>query len=569
VWKHEQSGKNGRAADGHETGGRAADEYRSMSADTTGARQTKSPARLQIYDTTLRDGMQGMNIAFSLEDKLEIVRALDEFAIDYIEGGFPQSNQKEMQFFKECQSIAFRHAKLAAFGPTCRNNAVAERDLNLRALLEAETAVVTIVGKTWKAHVTDVLKTDYEENRRMISDSVRFLKSEQREVILDMEHFFDGYKDDSAYALSLLQSATDAGVDLLVLCDTNGGTLPSEIASIYDALPQSLLAPLGGHFHNDCGTGVANSVAAIEHGAIQIQGTINGWGERTGNANLCVIIPNAIIKKGCQTACAANLHKLTHISRFVAEKANIIPAIRQPFVGDTAFSHKAGQHADVIAKAPHLMEHIDAATVGNKRNILVSELAGKATVVLKLKKFGDFDKHTKEVEELTALLKEREQMGFEYEAAEASFELLIYRVLKRYRALATLVEWHVEQQKDADVHSSSRAKIVMRVNNKERTGRASGVGPVETIDAALRDAMVSEYQFLTKVHLIDYRVRVLTPEEATAAKVRVFIASSDGENRWETVGVHQNIIEASWQALFDSYDYYYNNFVLNNGVARS
>ena len=517
---------------------------------------------LQIYDTTLRDGMQGLNIAFSLEDKLEIVRLLDDFAVDYIEGGFPQSNQKEAQFFEQCKKMKFKHAKLAAFGPTCRSGVAADKDASMRILLDAETPVITIVGKTWKAHVTDVLQTDYAENLRMISDSVRFLKSEGREVILDLEHFFDGYKDDADYALTLLTAATDAGADLLVLCDTNGGTIPNEVTDIYRALPHKRLAPLGGHFHNDCGTAVANSLAAIENGAMHIQGTINGWGERTGNANLCVFIPNAIIKKGYKPPVARQLHKLTHVSRFISEKANIIPDVRQPFVGDAAFSHKAGQHADVIAKAAHLMEHIDASVVGNKRSILVSELAGKATIVLKLAKFGAFNKNSPEVKQLIETLKQRESAGFEYEAAEASFELLMYRALGRYRSLGTLRNWHLENYKSGDSDGKTVSRLLITIGKKEFMGAAVGVGPVETIDAALRDAIRNEYPFLSRIQLIDYQVRVLTPEQATAAKVRVFITSSDGERRWNTVGVHQNIIEASWQALFDSYEYYYNSFVV-------
>lgn len=526
-------------------------------------------AQLQIYDTTLRDGMQGLNIAFSLEDKLEIVRLLDGFGIDYIEGGFPQSNQKEAQFFEECKSMHFKHAKLAAFGPTCRHDVAADKDVSLRVLLDADTPVVTIVGKSWKAHVTEVLQTNYAENKRMIVDSVRFLKSEHREVILDLEHFFDGYKDDPQYALSLLRAATDAGADLLVLCDTNGGTIPNEIADIYRALPQSELANLGGHFHNDCGTAVANSLTAIDSGAMHIQGTINGWGERTGNANLCVVIPNVVIKKGYTPTVARYLDRLTHVSRLVSEKANIIPDVRQPFVGDAAFSHKAGQHADVIVKAAHLMEHMDASAVGNKRSILLSELAGKATIILKLARFGTFDKNSPEVKQLINTLKQREGDGFEYEAAEASFELLVYHVLGLYKSLGVLSSWQIENYKTATADGKTVAKMFITIGKRDFAGVAVGVGPVETIDSALRDAISGEYSFLDRIHLVDYRVRVLSPDEAAAAKVRVFVTSSDGEHRWDTVGVHQNIIEASWQALFDSYEYYYNRFVVKRSVARS
>ena len=521
---------------------------------------------LHIYDTTLRDGMQGMGISYSLDDKLQIAHKLDELHFDYIEGGFPHSNAKEAAFFEQCRTSRFAHAKIVAFGSTRKAGVRAEQDANVRAVLEAETPAVAIVGKTWKAHVEKVLQTTYAENLNMIADSIGFLKKEGREVIFDLEHFFDGYKDDSEYALQVLRTASEAGADIVVLCDTNGGTLPDEIHRIIAALPTSELVPFGGHFHNDCGTAVANSLAAVAEGAIQIQGTINGWGERCGNANLCVFIPNACLKQEfghLKPAIADKLAQLTDLSRFVAEKANIIPDKRQPYVGEAAFSHKAGQHADVVAKADRLMEHIDAALVGNKRRILLSELAGKSTIVAKLGQYGSYDKRSAVVNELIETLKQREEAGYEYEAAEASFDLLVRKALKIYQPLMVLRNYHLETYKSWQLPSKTVGRIFLssRAGNdsRELMGAAVSVGPVGTLDAALRDALQPSYPFLNQIVLIDYRVRVLNPERGSAAKVRVFITSSDHSSSWDTVGVHENIIEASWEALVDSLEYYYNS----------
>lgn len=519
--------------------------------------------QLQIYDTTLRDGMQGLEINYTLEDKIQIAHALDERGFDYIEGGFPLSNEKEAEFFRRMQHERLDHATVVAFGSTRRPGASADSDAHIRALLEAQTPAVIVVGKSWKAHVKHVLGTDDEENLRMIADSLSFLKGEGREVHYDLEHFFDGYKDDPAYALRALEVATEAGADCLILCDTNGGTLPSEVSRIYSELPVDRLAPLGGHFHNDCGTAVANSLAAVEAGAIQIQGTINGWGERCGNANLCVFVPNVVLKLGYKPAVAEHLQHLTSLSRFVAEKANIIPDKRQPYVGAAAFSHKAGQHADVIAKGEYLMEHIDGSLVGNERRILLSELAGKSTVVAKLEKYGSFGKNDAVVQELITLLKEKERDGYEYEAAEASFDILVRRALGRYQPLVKLRNYHLESYKTHGAPSKTIGRIFMDAGSSEIMGAAVGVGPVETLDAALRDALAPHYPFIDRISLTDYRVRVLNPERASAAKVRVFITSTDHAGRsWDTVGVHENIVEASWEALIDSLEYYYNAFEL-------
>ncbi len=523
---------------------------------------------LQIFDTTLRDGMQGLEINYTLEDKLQIARELDEMKIDFIEGGFPLSNEKEAAFFREAKKMSFSHSMVCAFGSTRRPGTSASRDANITALLDAGTPGVVIVGKTWRAHVEKVLGTDDEENLRMIADSIEMLKKEGRHVVFDLEHFFDGYLDNAEYAIRVLQTGTDAGADILVLCDTNGGNLPSVISRIYGELPTGRLAPLGGHFHNDCGTAVANSLAAVDAGAVQIQGTINGWGERCGNANLCVVIPNAVLKLGYKPACAERLSHLTMLSRFVAEKANVIPDKRQPYVGTAAFSHKAGQHADVLAKADYLMEHIDSSLVGNERRILLSELAGKSTVVEKLAKYGSFTKNDVVVKELISVLKDKEREGYEYEAAEASFDLLVRRALDRYEPIIQIRNYHLESYKAYETPSKTVGRIFMQAHGRELMGAAVGVGPVETLDGALRDALVPHYPFITKISLTDYRVRVLNPEQASAAKVRVFITSTDHEGRtWDTVGVDENIVEASWEALVDSLEYYYNEFVRRNDQA--
>jgi 2-isopropylmalate synthase len=520
---------------------------------------------LYVYDTTLRDGMQGMEINYSLDDKIQIAHKLDEMKVDYIEGGFPLSNQKEEAFFAQCRKETFQHAKIVAFGSTRRPGGTAASDSHIRALLDAETPAVIVVGKTWKAHVDKVLKTDEEENLRMIEDSIAFLRSEGREVHFDLEHFFDGYQDDPEYAKKVLQVGTEAGAHCLILCDTNGGTLPGRVRRIMSELPKDTLAPLGGHFHNDCGTAVANSIAAVESGATQIQGTVNGWGERSGNANLCVFIANACVKMGKSPAVKQELSKLTLLSRFVAEKANIIPDKRQPYVGAAAFSHKAGQHADVIAKADYLMEHIDGAVVGNERRVLLSELAGKSTIVAKLSRYGEYAKNDPVVAKILEELKTREKDGYEFEAAEASFDLIVRRALGRYRSLIELKNYHLESYKTSDTQSKTVGRIFLSSGGHELMGAAVGVGPVETLDAALRDALRPFHSFIDEIGLTDYRVRVLNPEHHAAAKVRVFITSADHRHTWDTVGVNENIVEASWEALVESLEYYYNNYVDNGG----
>lgn len=519
--------------------------------------------KIIIYDTTLRDGMQGMGISYTLNDKLAIARELDAFGIDYIEGGFPLANEKEAEFFKQIKKEPMRHARVVAFGSTRKPNSKASNDPQIVALLEAETPTVIVVGKAWTAHVEHVLKTSKEENLAMVYDSITTLKKEGREVFFDLEHFFDGFKADPEYAVQVLSTGREAGADCLVLCDTNGGILPHQVQEILVQLKNLGFSNLGVHFHNDTGNAVANSLLAIKEGAIHVQGTVNGWGERCGNANLCSIIPTLIIKMNYSAFCSSQLEHLTSLSRFVAEKANIIPDRRQPYVGEAAFTHKAGQHVDVLLKADYLMEHIDSKLVGNTRSIILSELAGKSTIVKKLAKYGTFDKNSEIVSRLTNRLKELEQEGYEYEAAEASFDLIIRRMLGMFKPLFELRNYHLETYKLGDAEPKTVGRVFLQIDGREVMGAAVKIGPVEALDSSLRDALEAVYPFIKSIKLIDYRVRVLDPEMASSAKVRVFITTTDGNQEWDTVGVSENIIDASWQALVDSYNYYYNNNILD------
>lgn len=519
--------------------------------------------KIAIFDTTLRDGTQGTGINFTLKDKLDISVRLDSIGVDYIEGGFPLASKREAAYFKEIQSLNLKNSKVASFGSTRKANVKVEEDKYINAILQAETPAVVVVGKSWTRHVLEVIQTDLEENLAMIYESVEFLKKHGREVILDPEHFFDGYKEDADYALKVLKTGTEAGADVITLCDTNGGTLPMDIEKIMGALPQKDLAPLGIHCHNDTGNAVANSLIAVEAGAVHVQGTINGWGERCGNANLCVVVPNLSLKMGYETSLNDNLVQLTDLSRFIAEKANIIPDKRQPYVGNAAFSHKAGQHADVIEKNPELMEHIDSGLVGNSRRILLSELAGRSTIVKKLEKYGSFGKKSEVVSQLVDLLKKKEMAGYEYEYAEASFDLLMMKVLGKYHSLFELQNYHLESYKTLAEASKTVGRIFIKSNGVEYMGAGVGEGPVDTLDRAIRHALARTYNFLDQIHLTDYRVRVLNPEKATAARVRVFITCTAQNISWDTVGVSENIIEASWEALVDSIEYYYNNVVVH------
>ncbi len=513
--------------------------------------------RIFIFDTTLRDGMQGTGINFTLKDKLEIAMRLDEVGLDYIEGGFPLANEIESTFFKKLQSYAWISSKLCAFGSTRKPGKTVREDTNIQALLGAETPAVTLVGKAWKAHVTEVLKTSAEENLAMIAESITYLVEKGREVIFDLEHFFDGWKSDPEYSKLIMKTAYEAGASFLVPCDTNGGTLFHEVETIYREICGLYPNFIGSHFHNDLGLGVANTLVSVQQGSVHVQGTINGWGERCGNANLCTIIPSLSLKLGYTTNLDPHLTELTALSRFVSEKANILHDRRQPYVGEAAFGHKAGQHADVLIKNSVLMEHIDPALVGNSRQVLLSGLAGKSTIALKLEKFGTFDKSSPEVQELTQRLKERESLGYEYEAAEASFELLVLKILKKYQPLFELDNYHLESFKTFDGPTKTVGRVFLNVKGKRYMGAGVGIGPVGVLDKALRNALEDIYPFLSDITLSDFSVRVLNAEESHAeAKVRVFVTSSAGTKSWDTVGVSANIVEASWEALVDSFEYY-------------
>ena len=514
---------------------------------------------LTIYDTTLRDGMQGEKVNFSLQDKIDVALKLDELGIHYIEGGFPLANKKEESFFKQIKKENIKQAKIASFGSTRKPGGKAETDHHLNALLQAETEVVTIVGKSWDDHVSGVLKTSFDENLKMIEDSVKLLKKEGREVIYDAEHFFDGYRANPSYALKTIEVASVAGADVVVLCDTNGGSIHTTIVEAIKAVNEIKDMRFGIHLHNDVGMAVANSLIALDYGCVQIQGTINGWGERCGNANLCTIIPNIHFKIRGDLFSDKQLSGLTGAAKYISELANIVPVDRDPYVGLTAFAHKAGQHADVIIKNPFLMEHLDSSKVGNNRRILLSELAGKSTIIHKIKKHGNFDKNSKEIEAIVATLKDRENFGYEYEAAEASFELLVLNIIGQYKPLFKLIHYEVVSHKE-DNHRevTTLAKLTIKINNKEHTGTGTGTGPVSALDHCLREAIGSFFPYINKIKLLDYKVRVLNGEKATDAKVRVFIKSTNGQSEWDTVGVSENIIDASWQALVDSFEYIFN-----------
>ena len=515
-----------------------------------------SPARLTLYDTTLRDGTQGEGINFSVLDKLRIADRLDAFGMHYIEGGWPGSNPKDAAFFDAAKKQIFRHAKLAAFGSTRRAHVAAGEDPQIAGLLQAGTPVVTIFGKSWRLHVTEVLGIDPAENRAMIADSVRHLKSHGREVIYDAEHFFDGYKDDPGHALATLDAAREGGADLIVLCDTNGGCLPDELEVIFRAAAAHLApTPLGIHTHNDCGLGVANALAAVRAGAVQVQGTVNGYGERTGNCNLTTLIPCLQAKMG--VAAVTDLSQLTELSFFVDELANCPHDPRAPFVGSTAFTHKGGVHVHAVQKLARSYEHIDPAVVGNQQHILVSELSGQSNVLAKTRALGlNLSKGSAEVAAVLAEIKRLEQEGYEFEAAEASFALLVRRRLGLHRPLFRLQEYHCTYRRTGDrLNETCEATVKLRVGGTNEYTVAEGDGPVNALDAALRKALRPFYPAIDGIALQDYKVRIIDSHQATAARTRVLIVSSDGHEAWSTVGVSGNIIEASWLALVDGIEY--------------
>lgn len=512
--------------------------------------------QILLYDTTLRDGTQREGLSLSLDDKLRIARVLDELGIDYIEGGWPGSNPKDIAFFEQAASLDLSHARITAFGSTRRADLAVDQDPQMRLLLEANTPVVTVFGKSWDLHVTDVLHTTLAENLCMIEDSVTWLCDHNREVVYDAEHFFDGYEADPEYAVQTLHAAAQAGASVLVLCDTNGGTLPGRLGEIVDEVARQVDLPLGIHCHNDSGLAVANSLIAVEHGAVHVQGTINGYGERCGNADLCTLIPNLQIKMGLDCISDRQLRSLTEVSLYVSNRANLSPDHHQPYVGYSAFAHKGGMHVNGMVKCEASFQHVDPTLVGNQKRIVVSELAGRSNILYKVHEYGlGFDLGHDQARALVAQIKELENKGFQFEGAEASVELLIRRTQAGYTPPFRLIDFHILVREKENGMMSSEAVVKIKVGDAVMLTAAEGNGPVNALDQAVRKALLPYYPRLEPVHLVDYKVRILDGDAGTAATTRVLIDSSDGEQRWSTVGSSSNIIEASWQALADSLEY--------------
>ena len=509
-----------------------------------------------IYDSTLRDGAQAQGVSFTVEDKLKIVQRLDDLGISYIEAGNPGSNPKDLEFFERVSALKLKHAKIIAFGSTRKVGIKAADDRNLQSLLNAKTDAVAIFGKSWDYQVTDILRTTLDENLNMIADTVAFLKAQGKEVVFDAEHFFDGYKNNPEYALKTLQAATDAGVDVLCLCDTNGGTFPEEVAAITKKVTQGFKVQIGIHCHNDCEMGVANSVAAVQAGATQVQGTINGIGERCGNANLCSSIPNLQLKLGMSCIPQKNIAELTSAARFVNEIANMTFNEKAPYVGNDAFSHKGGMHIDAVSKNPISYEHINPQQVGNVRHILVSEVAGRTALLAKINAVDpSLNKDSDETKRVLEHLKALEHEGYQFESAESSFDLLVRRLLGKFEPFFALKEYRIGVYESSTEGASSAATIRIAVGEQEETATAEGDGPVNALDKAVRQALERFYPAIKDVKLVDYKVRVLDSDKATAAKVRVLLESSDQRESWTTVGVSTDIIDASWHAMLDAIEY--------------
>ncbi|MCK5850819.1 MAG: citramalate synthase [Kiritimatiellae bacterium] len=513
--------------------------------------------RVFIYDTTLRDGAQGAGVSFSGAGKLKFAKRLDAFGVDYIEGGYAGSNKKDMAFFEQIRKEELSHTKIVAFGSTRRANMKVKDDPMVACLLDAETEVVAVFGKTWKLHVMDVLRTTLEDNNAMIADTVGFLKERGKEVFFDAEHFFDGYKDDPDVAMGAVRSAVGAGADVIVLCDTNGGSMPDEIYRITHEVSESFGVPLSIHAHNDAGMAVANTIEAVRAGAVQVQGTINGYGERCGNADLCTILPNLVLKTGALCVPREKLADLRGLSGFVDDLINMRHNASAPYVGRNAFCHKGGPHIDGVEKNSKTFEHVEPDMVGNERRTLVSELSGGRSILLKAIELGiDGKKSKEETHEILDALKDMESKGYAFESADASFKILVQKVLKEHKPFFELAGFRVVVEKQGDTELlQSEATVKVRVDGKMEHTAAEGGGPVEALDSALRKALKRFYPEIAEVFLTDYRVSILDPDEATAAKTRVLIESSDGKTSWGTVGVSENIIEASWEALVDSVEY--------------
>lgn len=510
--------------------------------------------RVFTYDTTLRDGSQGEGVNFSLQDKLLITSKLDELGIDFIEGGYPLSNPKDAQYFQDVRSLNLKHAQVAAFGMTRRRGVTAAEDIGMRALVESQAPVVTIVGKTWDLHVTDVLRVDLEENLRMIADSIRFCRSEGRRVFYDAEHFFDGLKNNREYALKTIQTAQEAGAEVVILCDTNGGSLPEWVAEATELARSVLSTQIGIHCHNDSDVATANTLTAVDHGATQVQGTINGIGERCGNTDLVCVIANLMLKKGYEILHPQQLEKLSEVSRFVYESSNMNFRNSQPFVGSSAFAHKGGMHVHAVERSQVSYEHIDPRLVGNERRFLISELAGQSNVLALGK-----DKYQLTKEQAVRVLgkvQDLENEGYQFEAAEASFDILIRKELGMYVPFFERISYWVNTEINPHITDpQTEATVKVKVGDRIEHTVAEGDGPVNALDAALRKALEPSFPALKQMRLVDYKVRVVNSGAGTAARVRVTIESRDETDLWGTVGVHENVIEASWLALVDSIEY--------------
>jgi 2-isopropylmalate synthase len=511
---------------------------------------------IRIYDTTLRDGTQGEGISLSVADKLLIVERLDQFGVDYIEGGFPGSNPRDIAFFAEAKSVKLKHARLAAFGSTRKAGGQADSDPQLRTLLESGMPVLTLVGKTWLLHVNEVLRTTPEENLAMIEDSIRFLTAQGREVIYDAEHFFDGYLDNPEYALRTLEAAARGGASNLSLCETNGGKLVPQVAAITAAVVERFGAGMVGiHCHNDSGLGVAVTLAGVEAGATLVQGTMNGYGERVGNANLVSILPNLALKMGRRLNCGNKMPELRDLSLFFDELANLRPDPKAPFVGQSAFAHKGGLHANAAQKVKHSYEHLDPALVGNRTRVLVSDMAGRSSLALKAREFGiELDEKSPELKGLIEELKEREFRGYEYEAADASFKLLVARMLGHRREFFAVEGYRViVERHGTDIWSEATVRV--KVGGESIHTVAESSGPIGALDKALRLGLEKTYPQLRDMTLRDYKVRIIEGNEGTGSKTRVLVESGDGHSIWGTVGVSDNIIDASWEALREAVEY--------------
>lgn len=512
--------------------------------------------RIQIYDTTLRDGAQAEGISFSLQDKILIAKRLDEIGFDFIEGGYPASNEKDSQFFRKVVDQSLSHSTICAFGMTRRKGMTPEADSGLASLLDSGAPIVTIVGKSSSFQVRDVIQTTLDENLAMIDETIAFLVSKGKRVFFDAEHFFDGWKTDADYSLQAIRTAMSAGAESVHLCDTNGGSMPEEIAAGVKSVLSAVDIPVGIHAHNDCGLAVANSLAAIDAGASFVQGTVNGFGERCGNANLVTIIANLLLKKGgaYELLLPNSLSGLTRLSRYVDEVLNVKPSTRQPYVGRSAFTHKGGMHVSGISRDTAAYEHIRPEKVGNERHVLVSELSGRSNIVARTAKFH-IDDNSELLKVILAAVVQKENEGYHFEAAEASFDLLVQKAMGTYYPHFERINYHTSAASDEKGVLETVATVKLRIGNILRHEVAEGDGPVNALDAAMRKALTSVFPELKEMSLVDYKVRVLNSEAATAARVRVVIESKDEDEIWGTVGVDENVIEASWIALCDSFEY--------------